>query len=90
MMMTPAEYIWVGAGFHTTVLPISAGAVARLAAMEVKLKGEMANTNPSSARYSVRFHIPGLLIGCDSYTSRMNWTLKRKKSIISHAASISA
>ena len=26
--------------------------------MDVKLKGETANTNPSSGRYSKRFHIP--------------------------------
>jgi len=42
------------AGFHTTVLPISAGARAKLEAMDVKLKGETAKTNPSSALYSRR------------------------------------
>ena len=40
------------AGFQSTVLPISAGAVGRLPAMEAKLKGVTAKTKPSSARYS--------------------------------------
>ena len=51
------------AGFHSTVLPISAGEVGRLAPIEVKLNGVTAKTNPSRARYSVRFHIPGDEIG---------------------------
>ena len=37
-----AAYCWVGAGFHTTVLPISAGAVGRLPAIAVKLNGVIA------------------------------------------------
>ena len=37
-----AAKVWVGDGFHTTVLPISAGAVGRLPAMAVKLNGVMA------------------------------------------------
>jgi hypothetical protein len=54
------------AGFHTTVLPISAGAVGRLPAMAVKLNGVTAKTKPSSGRYSRRFHIPRALFGCDA------------------------
>ena len=34
-----AEYTWVLEGFQTTVFPIIAGAVGRLAAMDVKLNG---------------------------------------------------
>ncbi len=34
-----AASVWVGAGFHTTVLPISAGAVGRFPAIAVKLNG---------------------------------------------------
>ena len=37
-----AEWVWVGDGFHTTTLPISAGAVGRLPAMAVKLNGVIA------------------------------------------------
>ncbi len=40
------------AGFHKTVLPIRAGAVGRLPAIEAKLKGVTAKTKPSRARYS--------------------------------------
>src|SRR5689334_18938194 len=54
-----AESDCVGEGFHTTVFPISAGAVGRLPAMAVKLNGVTAYTNPSSGRYSIRFHTPG-------------------------------
>src|SRR5215211_7150725 len=54
-----AEYIAVVAGFQTTVLPISAGLPGRLPAIAVKLNGVTANTNPSSGRYSIRFHTPG-------------------------------
>jgi len=44
---------WAGstallAGFHTTVLPIKAGAVGRFPAIDVKLNGVRASTNPSS------------------------------------------
>ena len=42
----------VEAGFQTTALPISAGAVARLPAIDAKLKGETAKTNPSRGRCS--------------------------------------
>lgn len=37
-----ADSVCVGDGFHTTVLPISAGAVGRFPAMAVKLNGVMA------------------------------------------------
>ncbi len=37
-----AANCWVGDGFHTTVLPISAGAVGRLPAIAVKLNGVIA------------------------------------------------
>src|SRR5213596_3642327 len=47
-----AEYIALDAGFQTTVLPIRAGAVGRLAAIEVKLNGVTAYTKPSRPRYS--------------------------------------
>ena len=49
-MNCQAESIAERDGFHTTVLPISAGAVGRLPAMEVKLKGVTASTNPSRGR----------------------------------------
>ena len=32
--------------------------------MAVKLNGETAKTNPSSGRYSIRFHVPGPDTGC--------------------------
>ncbi len=64
--ITCAEYVCVGDGFQTTVLPIRAGAAARLAAMDVKLNGLTANTNPSRARYSVRFQMPGDDTGCSA------------------------
>src|SRR5690242_7598719 len=56
----------VEAGFQTTVLPSSAGAVGRLPAIEVKLKGVMAKTKPSSGRCSSRFQAPGLESGCSA------------------------
>ena len=37
-----AARCWVGEGFHTTVLPISAGAVGKFPAMAVKLNGVIA------------------------------------------------
>ena len=49
----------MGAGFQTTVLPISAGAVGRFPAIAVKLNGVIARTKPSSGRWSKRFHTPG-------------------------------
>src|SRR5262249_16722242 len=47
----------VVAGFQSTVLPMSAGDDERLPPIAVKLNGVTANTNPSSARYSLEFHI---------------------------------
>ena len=41
-------------GFHTTTLPMRAGAQGRLPAIAVKLKGVMAYTKPSRGRYSRR------------------------------------
>src|SRR5579862_1618047 len=61
-----AEYAAVDAGFHTTVLPMSATDVGRFAPMAVKLNGVTAKTNPSSGRYSMRFHTPGDEAGCSS------------------------
>src|SRR5437867_7288056 len=49
-MMTWAAYTAVDAGFHSTVLPMIAGAVGRLPPIEVKLNGVTAKTNPSSGR----------------------------------------
>ena len=80
----------VGDGFHTTTLPSSAGAVGRLAAIEVKLNGVIARTKPSSGRYSIRFQMPGADNGCSASSRRAKWTLNRQKSISSQAASISA
>jgi hypothetical protein len=45
------------------VLPINAGAVVRLPPIAVKLNGVIAD-EASSARYSIWFHMPGLLSGC--------------------------
>ena len=59
-----------GHGFQTTVLPISAGAVGRLPAIAVKLNGVTAKTNPSSGRYSIRFHAPGTDCGCSARICR--------------------
>jgi hypothetical protein len=41
-MVRLAASCWVGLGFQSTVLPISAGAVGRLPAIAVKLKGVIA------------------------------------------------
>ncbi len=41
-MVRCAANDWVGEGFHSTTLPISAGAVGRLPAMAVKLNGVIA------------------------------------------------
>ena len=49
-MMKCAAYMADAAGFQSTVLPMIAGAVGRLPAMEVKLNGVTAKTNPSSGR----------------------------------------
>ena len=54
------------AGFQRTVLPISAALAGRFAPIAVKLNGETAKTNPSSGRYSIRFHTPWLETGCCS------------------------
>ena len=78
------------AGFQTTVLPMSAGAAGRLAPIAVKLNGLIAKTNPSSGRSSRRFQTPGLETGCCSASSVAKVALKRKKSTISQAESISA
>ena len=43
---------------------MSAGAVGRFAAIEVKLKGVIANTKPSSGRCSTRFQARSADIGC--------------------------
>jgi hypothetical protein len=80
----------VGDGFQTTTLPISAGAVGRLAAIDVKLNGVIASTNPSSGRYSSRFQAVLVDPGCWVSSSRPKATLYRQKSISSQAASISA
>jgi hypothetical protein len=85
-----ADSCWVGEGFQTTVLPMSAGASGRLPAMAVKLNGVMASTKPSSGRWSVRFQTPVLETGCSSSSWRPNATLKRRKSMSSQALSISA
>ena len=63
-MMCHAEYTADEAGFQTTVLPISAGADGRFPAIDVKLNGVTAKTNPSRARYSIEFHMPGDDAGC--------------------------
>ena len=89
-MMSVAESCWVGLGFHTTVLPMSTGAPTRFAAIEVKLNGEIARTNPSSGRWSVWFHWPRAETrGWRAYSSLASATPKRKKSHISQTASIS-
>src|SRR3569833_2092345 len=89
-MVKCAANVCVGDGFQTTTLPISAAEHGRLPAIAVKLDGVIATTRPSCGRYSSRFHTPGEEIGCWLISSRGNETLKRKKSISSQAASISA
>src|SRR5487761_1040802 len=89
-MTRSADSCWVGDGFHTTTLPSRAGAVGRFPAIEVKLNGVIASTNPSSGRYSIRFHVPGADAGCSAISCLAKATLYRQKSIISQAASISA
>ncbi len=89
-MVKCAENCWVGEGFQTTTLPIRAGADGRFAAMAVKLNGVIARTKPSSGRYSIRFHTPGEETGWSLSSRRAKSTLKRRKSISSQAASISA
>ena len=58
--------------------------------MQAKLNGVTAKTKPSSGRYSIWFHTPGSDPGCTSYMSSMFLTFARMKSIVSHAASMSA
>ncbi len=69
-MVWCAATCWVGVGFQTTVLPMSAGTVGRFPAMAVKLNGVMAVTKPSSGRQSIRFHSPGAERGCSAMTRR--------------------
>ena len=85
-----AENIWLSLGFQTTTLPIIAALAGKLAAMAVKLKGVIAYINPSRGLYSKRFQTSLVEAGCSAYIWVMYWTLKRKKSISSHDASISA
>ena len=89
-MVKCAASCWVGEGFQTTVLPMSAGASGRFPAIAVKLNGVIARTKPSSGRWSMRFQTPGLDTGCSASTRRPKATLKRRKSTSSQAASISA
>src|SRR5262245_32103447 len=58
--------IALDAGVQTTVLPMSAGAVGRLPPMDVKLKGVIAYTKPSSGRYSSWFQAAPEEIGCSA------------------------
>ena len=85
-----AEYTWVAAGFQITTFPIRAGAAHKFAHIEVKLNGVIAKTNPSSGLCSSLFHIPSADSGCSEYNFVTYWALNLKKSINSHAASISA
>src|SRR6266542_997090 len=89
-MVKCAANCWVGDGFQMTVLPMSAGADGRLPAIAVKLNGVIAYTKPSSGRWSNRFHIPLEDSGCSPRIRCPNAALKRRKSISSQAASISA
>ncbi len=69
---------------------MSAGAVGRLPAIDVKLNGVTAYTNPSSGRYSIWFQTPGELMGCSASSDCAKCGLNRQKSMSSHAESISA
>jgi len=69
---------------------MSAGAVGRFPAIDVKLNGVTANTNPSSGRCSMRFHAPGAETGCSVYRRSAKYGFQRRKSISSQAESISA
>lgn len=75
-MMKWAEYFAVAAGFHTTVLPIGAGALGIFPAMAVKLNGVTANTKPSrggSPRGSTRLtENEAAVRGCERETRRSN------------------
>src|SRR5436309_15605012 len=53
-----AENAAVDAGFHTIVLPMSAGDDERLPPMHVKLNGLTATTDPSAGRYPRLFTVP--------------------------------
>ena len=48
----------VVAGFHKMTLPMIDGAVGRLHAIAVKLKGVTAKMNPSRGLYSILFNVP--------------------------------
>ena len=54
---TQLDNIDVSLGFHTTALPINAGAEHRFPEIAVKLNGEMAATKPSNPRRRNRFLI---------------------------------
>ena len=69
-----------------------AGVYPKFPAMAVKLKGEMEATKPSSDLYLIRLSVESgcSLMGWYLRSSLPKKALKRKKSIISAAASISA
>ena len=73
---------------HDDVAHERAG-VGRFPAIAVKLNGVTARTKPSSGRSSSELRKPSGEIGCSAMRDA-KWTLKRKKSISSHAESISA
>ena len=54
------EYTALEAGFQSDTFPTRAGAAGKLPAIDVKLKGVTANTNPSKALYSRRFQTPSV------------------------------
>src|SRR5690606_40913265 len=62
-IMIPAERICLSDGFQTTTFPIDAIEAGRFPEIAVKLNGVIANVNPSSGRYSTRFHTPSEEIG---------------------------
>jgi len=55
----PRRHEAASAGFHTTVLPISARCHRQFSGDRVKLNGFSANVKPSRAPVSVMFHTPG-------------------------------
>ncbi len=89
-IMYQLESTAVVAGFHTAVFPMRAGAVGRLAAMEVKLKGVTANTNPSRGLYSMWLIWPWSEDGCHEKILEAKAAFIRRKSMVSAAESISA
>ena len=85
------EYTHDEAGLNNATLPNKAGAQDKFAAIEVKLNGVTAKTKPSRDLYSVLFFIPsGEYLGCCFSMLYKYSQLKLKKSINSHAESISA